>query len=491
MRLVTRLVLSHAALAAILVAALAVMIASLGEIGRQVRDVRERDLATIDEEEDLHRAAWAIEVAARHAIAACENGKPEKDVEASLAAPTKVLRETIAAKGEAANPALRATLERYLKLGEDLIKGDTCEKLRMPGSRNARLRLDEDLTNVWIARLYELHRSLEQKEEAIGRTGSRALTEGIFLGATAIGAALLVAGAIARGVTQPLARLAGAARRVGRGDFTPIRTAGGPREVRELSEELERMRSALAELDALKQQFLASVSHEMRTPLGKMREALALLADGTAGTLTERQRSVVQIARRACEAEIRLVTTLLDLSRLRAGKLLHRQSGQSLDDALHEAVTQERVEATARGVQLELAASGSVPTARLDGPMIERALANVIRNAVSVSSDGDVVEVRRELAEAGPRGARGPWVKVSVRDHGPGIPAEIRDAIFEAFTTREVPGRQARVGIGLGLAFAREVIRSHGGDLILVDPSPGNTTFEVWIPLGHEVVENL
>src|SRR5690349_20747858 len=106
------------------------------------------------------------------------------------------------------------------------------------------------------------------------------------------------------------------------------------------------MRADLAELDALKQGFLASVSHEMRTPLGKIREALSLLADGTAGTLADRQRSVVDIARRACETEIRLVTTLLDLSRLRAGTLLRIDPRQRLDDALREAVAAETSEAT-------------------------------------------------------------------------------------------------------------------------------------------------
>lgn len=483
MRLVTRLIFSHVTLAGVLVAALVVMLATLVDISRQVREVRERDLATIDEEEELHRAAWAIEVAARHGNDACESGAEEDAVQSTFAVPRALLAEKIRTKGEAVSRLMRDAALRYLKLTEDVMSGDTCSKLRSPISRRERLRLDENMTDSWIARLYELHRSLEQKEDAIVRSGRRAIILGSFLAAIAIAAAWVVATRIARGVTEPLAQLATAAKRVGKGDFSPIPEHGGPREVLDLHRDLDLMREHLAELDALKQSFLASVSHELRTPLGKIREALALLADGTAGALGDRQRAVVDIARRSTEVEIRLVSTLLDLSRLRAGTLLHADHNQRFDDALREALNAERAEALGRGVTIELTAEGQAAPAHLDGPLVERAIANLIRNAVSVSTEGATVEVTRELASQGPDGEPGSWACVRVRDHGPGVPAEIRETIFEPFATKEVPGRRGGVGIGLGLALAREVVRSHGGDCRLVDPNPGHTTFELWIPL--------
>lgn len=483
MRLVSRLILSHVTLAAVLVAALAVVLATLGDIYRQVREVRERDLATIDEEEEIHRAAWAIEVAARHGIAACEHGSAEDAVGATFVTPRQTLEEKIRIKGDTASRPIREAARRYIKLADSLMLGDTCTQLRAPSSSAERLRLDESMTDAWIARLYELHRSLELKEDAIVRSGKRAILLGSLLSAFAIAAAWIVATRIARGVTEPLASLATAAKRVGKGDFSPIVDGGGPREVIDLTRDLDLMRQHLAELDALKQHFLASVSHELRTPLGKIREALALLADGTAGTLGDRQRSVVGIAQRSTETEIRLVSTLLDLSRLRAGTLLHSEDKQSLDDALTEAISAERADATTRGITLELTAEGHAELAHLDGPLLERALANLIRNAVSVSPEGSSVAVERELFRKGPGGETGSWACVRVRDHGPGVPEEIRDIIFEPFATKEVPGRRGGVGIGLGLALAREVVRSHGGEIRLVDPAPGQTTFELWIPL--------
>jgi len=486
MRLVSRLVLSHVAVAVLFIGALAVMLAALNDIYGQVRDVRERDLATIDEEEELHRAAWQIEVAARHGIDACELGVAESEVEARFVAPKAALEEKIRTKGQGASRAILETVQQYLRLSEQLMQGNTCDQLRAPESRRKRLHLDEELTDAWIARLYELHGRLEAKEDAIGRAGRRAIVFGGAIGAVAIVLAWAIAARIARGVTRPLADLAIAAKRVGRGDFSPIPATSGPREVVDLGRDLELMRTHLEELDALKQGFLASISHEMRTPLGKIREALALLADGTAGALADRQRAVVDIARRACETEIRIVTTLLDLSRLRAGTLLRIEARQRIDDAIGEAVAAETAEATTRGVDLEVNMEGQAPLAHLDGPLLERAFANLLRNAVSVSPRGARVVIERVLTEHGPRNEPGSWARVRVRDHGPGVPAEIRETIFEPFASKEVPGRSGGVGIGLGLALAREVARSHGGELDLIDPAPGQTTFEVWIPLRPE-----
>jgi len=482
MRLVTRLGLSHAALAWTLVAALAAILAALSAIRTQVREVLERDLATIDEEEEIYRAAWAVEVSARHALDACELGATKPGVETNVVAARDALVEKLKTKGPAASPLIRDAVAPYLQLGNELIAGDTCALLRTAEARKRRLQQDEHLTDAWIARLYQLHRALEAKEDMIARAGTRALLGGAAASALALLAAFGLSTWIARGVSRPLGTLAHAAHRVGRGDFSPIPLGGGPDEVRQLARDLDLMREHLAEIDALKQQFLASVSHELRTPLGKMREALALLADGTAGPLDDRQRSVVAIARRACEAEIRLVTTLLDLSRLRAGTLLHPADQQSLDTALHLAIDTEKADAASRQVRLDLVTEGTVPPARLDEALLERAIANLVRNAVSVSTDGGVVEVRRTVEEAGPAGETGRWACIRVRDHGPGIPEEIRDHLFDPFTTREVAGRRG-VGIGLGLALAREVVRGHGGSLILTETSSQGTTFALWIPL--------
>lgn len=483
MRLVNRLALSHGVLGLVLSAALAVTIFTLVDLYRQVRTVRESDLATIDEEEALYRAAWKVEVTARHGGDACELGGTDAVVGATFHEPERVLRQAIKDNAQIASRPFATTAGRYLELVASLTRADTCRLLRSPENRAARLKLDEDLTDAWIARLYELHRRLEVHEEEIVRTGRRAILRGVGIGLLALVAGWVVASHVARGVTQPLAALSEAAQRVGKGEFAPFPTVEGPLEVVELSSELDRMRVDLAALDALKQQFLASVSHELRTPLGKLREALALLEDGTAGHLDDKQRRILGIARRACEAEIRLVTTLLDLSRLRAGKVLQVDEPRPLDDVVREAIAAEQGDALAQSVTIEFAPVGAAPRIALDGLLVERAIANLLRNAVSVSPAGGVVLVQRTVEHEGPLGRKDPHARITVRDQGPGVPPELRTAIFDAFTTHEVSGRPTRIGIGLGLTLVREIVEAHGGHVELAAPGPGDTTFALYLPV--------
>src|SRR5690606_10709562 len=159
----------------------------------------------------------------------------------------------------------------------------------------------------------------------------------------------------------------------------------------------------------------------------------------------ERQREVVQIARSACEREIRLVTTLLDLSRLRAGSPVRPRDGASIDDVIARAVDDERSEALLREVDVTVSTPGEAPSCRMDPILVERAIANLVRNAVAVSAAGQVVEVRRTVVVGEREGAKR-WVRISVHDEGPGVPVEIRESMFETFVTRPVPNSAKGLG---------------------------------------------
>jgi two-component system sensor histidine kinase GlrK len=293
-------------------------------------------------------------------------------------------------------------------------------------------------------------------------------------------------------VARPLARIASDATRLGHGDFRPIAPVEGPAEVAELADDLERMRHALAALDSLKEGFVASVSHELRTPLAKIREALALLDDGAAGELNARQSSLVAIARRACESQIQLVTNLLDLSRLRAGSVVKMHAEGALEDVVREAVTAETEDAASRKVTLELVAESGPSVRAMDATLLERAVANLVRNAAQASPSGGVVRVRTTVLDRAPseiaaRAAAGSqWLQVSVEDDGPGVPEEARAALFQPFNTAPSGVGVRKVGVGLGLALAREVARAHGGDAVHVERGDAQrgARFELWIPFA-------
>jgi len=347
----------------------------------------------------------------------------------------------------------------------------------MSSTEERRMGLDEDMTDTWIDRLHELHEDIETKESSARVIGNRTAAAGLVVAALGAIAAVLVARLTARSVTRPIARLAGDARRLGDGDFTPIEPVGGPPEIEELRRDLERTREKLLGVDRLKQAFLASVSHELRSPLGRLREALALLGDGTLGELTPRQGRVLTLASRACEQEVRIVEALLDMSRVSSGLPVQREAGCDIQRVVEAAVEGELPVASDRGVEIRIERKARAPSLRIDSALVERAIANLVRNAVSVSPRGGNVRVQIDVLD------ERRVVRIEVSDDGPGVSDAVASRIFQPFNAAQVADRPA--GIGLGLSLAREVARAHGGELDLAR-GVGTTTFRMDIPVGTE-----
>jgi two-component system, NtrC family, sensor histidine kinase GlrK len=482
MRLFTHLVISHSTPVIVVTLALALMLAALVRISMVLATLNDAELSVLQEEGHLHRAAWALDVAMRHGQADCANAVAAAEVGPRIEPAVAQLRTAVE---RAAAGAMRDVAEGYLDTASEIFKANACEGLLGTPLQARRAQLDEQLTDLWVARLDELHAAVAQKDENARSMAVSATWMGIPLAAFSFVLAMLIARRMARIVNLPLAGLAAMAKRVGEGDFRTSVQVEGPAEILALAEELERMRFQLQQLDSLKQGFLASVSHELRTPLSKIREALALLEDGAVGESDPRQMRVIRIARAACESEIRMVTTLLDLSRLRSGSPIRIRDGASLDRVLHTALGDEEAEATARGVELELVTAGGPSTGRLDPVLVERAVANLVRNAVSVSKNGQKVRVERFLeSRHGDREER--WARVVVSDQGPGVPEEIRHKVFDAFVTHAVSASGKAVGVGLGLALAREVAQAHGGDLELIDVPGRGATFQMWLPMDAD-----
>lgn len=476
MRLFTRLLISHASPVLVVTLALAVVLLALARISVVLTTLSRSELVTLRDEGRLHRAAWGVDVQMRRGVTACAQGTPSNEVHRRIERSAEELTALLAEK-HAVNRAMRRVAYGYLAVADDVLAADVCETLRSAVLQGRRSVLDERLTDLWVGRLEELHAAVGVKDEAARGTAEIAIWGGIPLAGFSFALAMVLAAQMARLLKRPLASLAQIARRVGRGDFGTRVVVSGPAEILDLAEELEHMRTQLAQLEKLKQGFLASVSHELRTPLSKIREALSLLSDGAVGELDPRQARVVQIARTACEREIRMVTTLLDLSRLRTGSPLRLMNGASLESVLESAVADERPEAQSNGVEIDVRCEIRGLRCRLDPVLMERAIANLLRNAVSVSKRGQQVRVTCEVVET-----PSPRFRLTVRDQGPGVPAAIRATVFDAFVTHEVPTSGKAIGVGIGLALAREVARAHGGDLALNDETPEGACFEMWLP---------
>ena len=200
----------------------------------------------------------------------------------------------------------------------------------------------------------------------------------------------------------------------------------------------------------MKDVFLASVAHEMRTPLAaaKAQAQLALhqLSETESDTASA---AALRVIGRQIDKATRLVSDLLDISRLETGTLPMNPTEVDVAAIAREVVG--RLGIVAEGRQLSVEAPESAP-AVADRDRIEQILTNLISNAIRYSPEGGPVEISVQTHPE--------WVQLSVRDHGIGIPRDQQQRIFERFTK---VGRDEGVGIGLGLAIAKAIVEQHGG----------------------------
>jgi len=225
----------------------------------------------------------------------------------------------------------------------------------------------------------------------------------------------------------------------------------------------------------LKMQFLAMISHELRTPLTSIQGfASTLLADDVTWDPSE-QREFIQIINQESERLTDLVEQLLDLSRLEAGMLRIEPERVKLDELVSSSSASLQVITAEHDLVLDIPAD--LPEVYVDGKRIMQVLNNLVTNAARYSPKGTCIEVRAVQ--------EGSSIRVTVRDQGPGIPAEEREAVFEAFrqaTNR--PGNEDK-GAGLGLAIARGLIMAHGGRIWVEDTGEQGTTMAFTLPISH------
>jgi signal transduction histidine kinase len=207
-------------------------------------------------------------------------------------------------------------------------------------------------------------------------------------------------------------------------------------------------------LDDAKTNLVATVSHELKTPLTSVRMVLHMLLEKSLGPLTGRQNELIQTARRDSERLLRILDALLDIARLETGAAsLTRQPVTPAD--LVKAIAEEaRRNAVPQGFKITTDVQGGLPAVAVDRQQIGHVFHNFISNAIKHSPPGASIAINA-VADDDNTG-----VQFTVRDEGTGIAEEFQGRIFDRFY--RVPG-QAKAGVGLGLSIAREIVVAHGG----------------------------
>jgi len=221
----------------------------------------------------------------------------------------------------------------------------------------------------------------------------------------------------------------------------------------------------LMRFDELKNDLVATVAHEFRTPLTSLRMAIHLCAQELVGPLTEKQADLMAAAREDCERLQSIVDDLLDLSRIQAGRMSLEVAPLDAGGLLEAAAGSLRSAAEAAGVSLAVSPPATPLAVQADPERAQLVLTNLLANAVRHTPAGGRVEVQASAA--------GELVRFEVRDTGEGIAREHQDRIFEKFY--RVPGARSG-GVGLGLYIAREIVHAHGGEVgVESEPGRGST----------------
>lgn len=214
--------------------------------------------------------------------------------------------------------------------------------------------------------------------------------------------------------------------------------------------------------DEMKRGLIATVSHQLKTPLTSIRMALYLLLDDKLGALTPKQEELVVAARDDSDRLNAIVEDLLDIARIQSGRIqmdLHTVDAATL--AL-DSIETFRAQSQDRGISLTISIPPEIPPVLADTTRIPHVFANLLSNAIKYTSPGGQITVSAR--------AEDDVVRYSVADTGSGIPAEYQARVFEQFFRVQQEGNGS--GAGLGLAIAKEIVIAHGGEISL-ESSPG------------------
>jgi PAS domain S-box-containing protein len=208
-------------------------------------------------------------------------------------------------------------------------------------------------------------------------------------------------------------------------------------------------------VERMKSEFVSTVSHELRTPLTAISGSLGLITGGKLGELPAQVLSMVDIAHKNSLRLSHLINDLLDIEKLSAGKMHFDMQQHSVMPLIIQAIEANRGYGAERQVELRFIGKPVEADVRVDSQRLMQVLSNLISNAVKYSPEKGAVEVSAELHQK--------TIRVTVTDHGPGIPEEFHARIFQKFAQADSSDTRQKAGTGLGLAITRELVERMGG----------------------------
>lgn len=227
-------------------------------------------------------------------------------------------------------------------------------------------------------------------------------------------------------------------------------------------------------VEKMKSDFVANVSHEIRSPMAPMKEALALVIEGVAGEINDKQRGLLTILENNMIRLVRLVNDLLDLSKIEAGRMDLNKTRVDLIEVVKEAAESMRSACEGKGITLEIRSAMGQIWAAIDKDRITQVIINLVANAIKFTPSGGrvVVDCSKKNADE---------AIFSCEDTGPGIPKSEISGLFDRYS-QLAAGRLAK-GTGLGLAISKAIVEMHGGKIWVESEEGKGSVFKIALPI--------
>ena len=223
-----------------------------------------------------------------------------------------------------------------------------------------------------------------------------------------------------------------------------------------------------------KSQFVSVVSHELRTPLTAMKESVAIILDGEAGKIEDKQRKFLDIVKRNIDRLTRLINDVLDFQKIKSGRMKFDMLENDINEVVREVELTMLASAKGKGLNLVTDCDRTLPKVRFDRNKIIQVLINLIDNAIKFSQRGCITITTAKSDNT---------VRVSIQDTGSGIEKEDIPKLFHEFEQLSNVNNRKTGGTGLGLAISLEIVEKHSGK-IWAESEPGKgTTFNFVLPV--------
>ena len=242
------------------------------------------------------------------------------------------------------------------------------------------------------------------------------------------------------------------------------------------NEELKVVNERLEAMYEKQSRFTSTVSHELRTPLASIKGAIDIIVSGKAGQANENQLNFLGIAKRNVDRLNRLVSEILDLTKLESGTVTLNKTVGNINDIIHDAVKIQGVVTEERGLYLKTELDPQMQPMQMDVDKINQVIINLINNAIKFTEKGGVtISTSFEASHN--------ILKVSVRDTGIGIRVEDIPKLFQKFVQLDHSVEKHTIGTGLGLAICKEIITQHGGKIWVESEHGKGTSFLFVLPI--------